>query len=106
MVKRLYVYILLCTDNSYYVGVTNNLENRMKQHNEGDNITSYTYFRRPCKLVYWEAVENPNKAIARETQIKKWGRAKKEALIHGDTNQLHQLAKCKNDSNHTFKPKD
>lgn len=95
MVKRLYIYILLCVDNSYYVGVTNSLEQRIIEHNEGNEVKSYTYFRRPCKLVYWEVVLNPTKAIAREKQIKRWGKAKKEALINGNMEELKKLSKGK-----------
>lgn len=103
VVKRLYVYILLCSDETLYVGVTNNLEKRLSQHNDGVIPNSYTYFRRPCKLMYWEAIQNPNKAIAREKQIKRWSRNKKWALINNNETLLHQLSACKNNSSHKNK---
>ena len=101
MNKELYVYILLCADATYYVGVTNNIERRLVEHNDGINPTSYTYRRRPCKLVYWEMIDGPQKAIDREKQIKKWSKAKKEALINANLDQLHELSKCNNKSSHT-----
>lgn len=47
-----YVYILKCSDNSHYTGVTNNIELRFRQHNEGIDTTSYTCNRRPIELVF------------------------------------------------------
>jgi putative endonuclease len=52
--KAYYVYILLCRDGSYYTGVTNNLEVRFVQHQEGHDPKAYTYKRRPLKLVFNE----------------------------------------------------
>jgi putative endonuclease len=105
--NQLYVYILLCADDSYYVGVTNNLELRLEQHNNGEyKESAYTFSRRPCEIVYYEVVKYPNKAIAREKQIKKWGRAKKEALINAQIDKLHELAKCKNETSHDSKLRD
>ena len=52
--KSMYVYILLCSDESYYIGVTNNLELRFEQHIQGINTNCYTYKKRPLKLVYYE----------------------------------------------------
>jgi len=50
--KTMYVYILKCSDGSYYVGVTNNLEKRVEQHQAGININAYTHNKRPLKLVF------------------------------------------------------
>jgi putative endonuclease len=80
-VKTMYVYILLCSDKTYYVGVTNDLEERFLQHCEGINITAYTFSRRPLKLVFYEIFNSPTDAIAFEKKIKKWSKLKKEALI-------------------------
>ena len=91
--KSYYVYILKCFDNSYYTGITNNLERRMKEHNEGLNTTCYTYNKRPLFIVYQSVFNNPNEAIAFEKQIKGWSRKKKEALIIGDIELLKDLSK-------------
>ena len=88
-----YVYILLCSDNSYYIGVTNDLEKRLEEHQSGNIPGCYTFKRRPLILKYYEHTRNINDAIAREKQIKKWSRRKKQALIEGDIEELERLAK-------------
>jgi putative endonuclease len=92
-VFSMYVYILKCSDDSYYVGVTNNIETRVNQHNSGTNPGAYTYKRRPVHLVFYEGFLNPNAAIAFEKKIKGWSRKKKEALISGDFEKLKVLSK-------------
>ena len=98
--KRMFVYILECSDGSYYTGVTNNLERRLYEHQSGSH-SGYTSVRLPVKLVFSQEFDDPMTAIRREKQIKGWTRAKKEALIKGDFDQLHELAKCKNETSHT-----
>jgi putative endonuclease len=90
-----YIYILLCSDNSYYIGVTNNLEERVLQHQNGVNSSSYTYKKRPIHLIYSEEFIDVKQAIEREKQLKKWSRAKKEALINNDLVKLKNLSKIK-----------
>ncbi len=99
-VKFLYVYILHCSDNSFYTGITNNPERRFKQHLLGINKESYTYSRRPIELVYCELFTDFNIALEWEARIKKWSRAKKEALIAGNWKKLSELAACKNVTSH------
>ena len=89
----IFLYILKCKDNSYYVGVTNNVERRILEHNLGENPRSYTYKRRPVELVFHESFSDPYVAFQRETQIKGWSRKKKEALINGDFDNLVALSK-------------
>jgi putative endonuclease len=98
--KHLYVYILRCSDESYYVGITNDVELRVAQHNSGRSEISYTHSRLPVELMYVEPFENYDQAIAREKQIKRWSRAKKEALIKQNWEQLSKLAECKNETSH------
>ena len=86
-------YILKCSDNSYYTGITNNLERRMQEHIEGLNKTCFTYNKLPSFLVYQSVFNNPIEAIAFEKQIKGWSRKKKEALINGDIELLKALSK-------------
>ena len=88
-----YIYILLCSDNSYYIGVTNNIQNRIIQHESGSDSLSYTFNKRPIKLVYTETFNDIKQAIEREKQLKKWSRAKKEALINNETDKLNELSK-------------
>ena len=101
--KFLYVYILKCADGSFYVGVTNDVELRIAQHNSGQSEASYTNSRRPVELVYVEAFEDFNKAIDREKQIKGWGREKKKALIEQNWDKLRLLAECKNETSHLLR---
>jgi putative endonuclease len=95
MYKILYLYILDCSDGSYYVGVTNDLELRIYQHNTDNKPTSYTYFRRPVKLAYHTYFTDFNLAFTWETKIKKWSHAKKKALVEGNFDLLKLLAKKK-----------
>ena len=92
--KNYCVYILKCSDDSYYTGVTSDLENRILQHNCGKWKTCYTYPRRPVELIYCESYQWIMNAINREKQLKGWSRAKKEALIAGEEDKLKELAKC------------
>ena len=91
--KNYYVYILQCSDGSYYTGVTNNPEKRLAQHNSGQDSNAYVFRRRPAKLVWQADFTDPNTAIEKEKQIKGWSRAKKEALIHGEFQLLPVLSK-------------
>jgi putative endonuclease len=75
------VYMLLCWDGSYYVGVTSDLEARVAQHQAGVFPECYTRTRRPVLLVYSERFGTPGEAIAAEKRIKSWSRAKKRRLI-------------------------
>ncbi|WP_053990720.1 GIY-YIG nuclease family protein [Mangrovimonas sp. TPBH4] len=93
--KLSYVYILKCSDNSYYTGVTSNLNKRLFEHRTGIHPESYTFTRRPVHLVFYAEFTNINLAIASEKQIKKWSRAKKEALISNKFDALPNLAKKK-----------
>ena len=88
-----YIYILECSDGSYYTGVTNNVDRRIEEHQNGHNVKCYTFCRRPVKLVYSESYPEIEYAIRREKQIKGWSRKKKQALITGRYNDLPALAK-------------
>ncbi|MDP2386262.1 MAG: GIY-YIG nuclease family protein [Bacteroidota bacterium] len=96
MARHLFVYILKCADDSYYIGVTNNVERRFEEHVSGLNETCYTYSRRSLELMFQKEFQSPREAIAFEKQIKGWTRAKKEALIIGDIEKLKELSRSKN----------
>ena len=91
--KSYYVYILLCADRSFYVGITNDPEVRVAQHQEGNDPRCYTFTRRPVKLVHCSEFHDVTDAIAWEKQLKGWSRAKKVAFISGNFGLLHDLAK-------------
>ncbi len=86
-----WVYILLCADNSYYTGHTDNLEERIAKHQTGE-ITGYTSSRRPVKLLFTQEFSTREEALARERQVKGWRRSKKEAMIRGDWDEVSRLA--------------
>jgi putative endonuclease len=92
------VYILLCSDNSYYVGVTNDVDVRVYKHNLGLDPGAYTFSRRPVSLLWANSFQRKLEAIEWEKRIKGWSRAKKEALIQGKFDLLPELSECKNDS--------
>ena len=81
MENKAYTYILKCADDTLYCGWTNNLEKRVKAHNEGKGA-KYTRSRLPVTLVYYEEYETPKEAMKREYQIKKMSRASKLSLIN------------------------
>ncbi len=76
-----FVYILKCADTSLYVGCTNNLEKRLKEHNNSKQGAHYTKIRRPVVLKYSETFSNLSDARAREAALKRLPRKKKQALI-------------------------
>ena len=83
-----YVYILRCADNFLYIGEPNDVDLRVMRHNDG-RASSFTAARRPVTLVYSEPHLDRVAALAREErQLKRWSRAKKEALIAGDSARL------------------
>jgi putative endonuclease len=98
--KFYYVYILRCADDSYYTGVTNDLERRLTEHHSGNNSRSYTSTRRPVETVFWHEFTDIRQAIAFEKQVKGWSRKKKEAIIADRWEDLKALAKCQNASRH------
>ena len=86
-----YVYILECSDGSYYTGSTKHLDTRMAQHRTGEGA-NHTKKRLPIKLVYYEEHQRIDAAFYREKQIQGWSRKKKEALINGNFDDLPELA--------------
>ena len=87
-----WAYMLHCADRSFYVGHTDDLENRMAQHEYGE-IEGYTSTRLPVKLVWSQEFVTRYEALQAERQIKGWGRAKKLALIRGDWSAISAFAR-------------
>ena len=90
-----WVYLLRCADGSYYTGHTDNLEQRMGQHHAGSIPGCYTFNKRPLTLVWSQDFPSRLEALESEMQIKRWSRAKKEALIASDWATLKLLAKSR-----------
>ena len=87
-----HVYILRCRDSSLYTGYTNDIDARIAAHNVGRGA-KYTASRLPVHLVHTEPADSRSAAMQREFQIKRWTRAKKEALIAGSRQRLKNLSK-------------
>jgi len=77
-----FLYVLKCGDGSFYTGVTNDVERRLKAHQDG-KASRYTRTRRPVELVYSEECGNRPLALARECAVKALPRERKEALVSG-----------------------
>lgn len=78
-----FVYILLCSDGSFYTGSTNNVEKRFKDHVLGRGAR-YTKSHKPLKVIYREKFDSKSDTFKREVQIKKMTKTQKESLISGD----------------------
>ncbi len=85
------VYILHCDQKSFYVGLTSDINNRLRSHKAKENIATKKFS--DIKVVYTEKYETRKEAEKRESQIKKWTRAKKKALIEGNIKLLIKLCK-------------
>ena len=89
-----WIYMLRCSDGSYYTGHTDNLEHRIGLHQQGEGV-GYTSTRRPVEVVFTQQCTTREEALAAELQIKGWSRKKKEALVRGDWAAIKGLSKGK-----------
>jgi predicted GIY-YIG superfamily endonuclease len=89
-----YVYILACDNKSFYVGHTRDLSSRFDRHRSGTGA-AHTALNAPTAILYHECFSTELEAVQRERQLKRWSRAKKEALIAGDMRRLHHLSKSR-----------
>ena len=86
-----FVYILLCDQKTYYIGSTSDVNKRLKSHKAKQNIATKEFSE--IEVVYAEKYITRKEAERRESQIKKWSRAKKKALIEGNLELLKKLSK-------------
>jgi putative endonuclease len=84
-------YPLKCSDGTYYIGSTTNLNARLREHDDGVGC-EYTAKRRPLELIYQGEFSSTREAYEREQQVKGWRREKKEELNRGDFEALPRLA--------------
>ena len=89
-----YVYILRCSDGSYYTGHTDELDQRMARHGDGTG-SRYTSKRRPLQLLWATDCQTREEAWELEQRLHGWSRAKKEALMRGDFEALPALSRSK-----------
>jgi len=85
------LYILQCRDGSFYTGITNHLQRRLKMHQDG-KASRYTRTRRPVEMLYSETCGDRSRALIRECEVKEWPKKKKEALIRGE----EKISRAKN----------
>ena len=90
--RSYYTYTVECRDGALYVGVTNDVERRVGEHNAGLLKAHFTFYRRPVRLVWAAQYAHVDDAIACEKQLKGWRREKKLALIRGDFAALRALS--------------
>ncbi|MDD3999177.1 MAG: GIY-YIG nuclease family protein [Candidatus Shapirobacteria bacterium] len=76
-----FVYIVLCSDNTLYTGITSDLIRRVKEHNSSKLGAKYTKGRRPVKLIYQKKFENRSEALIEEARVKKLSRKEKLDFI-------------------------
>lgn len=87
-----YMYILRCSNGTYYTGSTKYLERRLQKHQNGKGA-NFTRKHLPVELIYYEKFQRIDEAFYREKQVQGWSRKKKEALINGEYNKLPELSK-------------
>ena len=92
-VNQFYVYMLKCSDGSFYVGHTDDIDARICQHQQGSIEKCYTKTRLPVEVVFVQNFSSRDEAFAAERKIKKWTRKKKEALIEKDWRLISLLSK-------------
>lgn len=104
LMKYYHLYILECSDGLLYTGMTNDFERRLEEHHMGKNPRSFTFKRRPLKLIYRERFIDVRYCIYYEKKIKKWSAAKKRALANGEFDTIQILAECRNMTHHKYQP--
>ena len=87
-----YLYILRCSNSTFYVGSTQNLKSRLEAHDKGRGA-AYTFKHRPVCLAYSEKYQSKIEALSRERQLKHWSHGKEEALVLGNHESLKHLSK-------------
>ncbi|RIV69776.1 GIY-YIG nuclease family protein [Flagellimonas aequoris] len=99
-----YVYILKCADGLTYTGITDDLNRRFKEHQDGLNSSAFTFRRRPVQLIFQQEFNDVLQAIYFEKKIKKWSAKKKLALANGNFDLIQILAECRNASHYKYNP--
>lgn len=97
--KFYYVYMLRCSDESIYVGLTNSIARRLVEHQLGKKSECYTYTRRLLRIIFHQEFMQFEQAKQYEKKIKKWSRSKKLALANENFELLKFLSMCKNETN-------
>lgn len=102
--KTYFVYILKCSDDLTYTGITNNISRRLEEHQNGLNKNCFTYKRRPVELIFKQDFKDSNQAIYFEKKLKNWSAKKKLALANGEFDLLQILSECRNATHSKYNP--
>ena len=102
--KLYYIYIIKCNDGLLYTGITNNLDRRFQEHQQGLNKSSFTFKRRPLELIFYQDFNDVKQAIYFEKRIKRWSQKKKIALANEDFDMNQILAECRNFTHSKYTP--
>jgi len=102
--KTYYVYILKCSDDLLYTGITKNIERRFEEHEKGLNKNCFTFKRRPLELIFNQVFNDVEQAIYFEKKIKKWSAKKKLALASDDFDMIEILSECRNATHSKYNP--
>ncbi len=78
---KYFVYIVLCSDNTLYTGITTDVDRRINEHNGNDKGAKYTKMRQPVRLIYSAKFDNRSTASKEEFRIKRLTKKEKELLI-------------------------
>ncbi|KGL64225.1 GIY-YIG nuclease family protein [Polaribacter sp. Hel1_85] len=101
--KTYFVYILKCSDDLLYTGITNNIERRrFEEHQKGLNKSCFTFKRRPLELIFNQVFNDVEQVIYFEKKIKKWSSKKKLSLVNDDFDMLEILSECRNATHHKY----
>lgn len=87
--EKWFLYILKCSDGTFYTGITNDPDRRLKMHQAG-KASRYTRTRRPVEVLYQEKCGNRSRALIRECEVKEWPRKKKNSLVTGELKDLRR----------------
>ncbi|SEE01939.1 putative endonuclease [Gordonia malaquae] len=90
-----FVYILLCSDGTTYVGSTRDMDQRFMQHMSGKGCV-YTSTRLPVELIFCQEYSNVGEAYAMERKLHGWGHKKRIALARSDWDAIRDAARCRN----------
>ena len=85
---KYYVYILFCSDGTYYTGWTTDLERRVKEHNSKNSKTKYTRGRLPVKLLWFDLFPTKSEAMKKEYAIKQLSKGGKQAITRGEVHKI------------------
>lgn len=99
-----YVFILRCKDGRFYTGITTDLKKEIENHENGVNRKSFTFYRRPLILEWYQTFTNRDQALAIKKKLTGWSAQKKQAFLEKNFDHIITLAECRNATHFKYKP--